>query len=140
MGGLHLNLKEYEPAISPCLKESLELWKAMDADVVDNEANLLLLMGHVYREIGKLNEALSFFSEAMFGKINVYGKSHPELGFLHQTIGIVLCDKGQHQKGLLHFDDALRKREAVLEAVLSELNYNSRGSDDRVQSPGARSC
>ena len=132
MGELHLNLKEYESAFS-CLQESLTLWKAMDNDVADDVANLLVLMGHVKREVGKSNEALTLFSEAMYDKISVYGKSHPEVGFLHQTIGVVYCNKREFQKGLLHFEEALRIRESALESVLSHLSSNSNGTDNRIQ-------
>jgi tetratricopeptide (TPR) repeat protein len=132
MGQMHFNLKEYEPALS-CLQESLALWKSMDDDVEDDIANLLILMGNARREMGQLNEAICLFSEAMYDKVNVYGKSHPEVGFLHQTIGVVFCDKGEFEKGLSHFEDALRIRESALESVLSHFDYKYNAINDRVK-------
>lgn len=132
MGEMHLNMKEYDAALS-CSQESLTLWKAMDENVADDIANLNILMGHVNREIGNHNEALINFSEAMYDKISVYGKFHPEVGFLHQTIGVVYCDKGEHQKGLLHFEDALRIRESALKLVLSRVNCRYNDADERIQ-------
>ncbi len=91
MGQLHFNMKEYEPALS-CLRESLKMWKGMEDNVADEIANLLLLMGHVRREMGQLNEALGLFSEALYDKVNIFGKLHPEgkIGYKRSQV-IMLC-------------------------------------------------
>lgn len=123
MGQLHFIMKEYDSAYS-CLRESLSLWKTLEDVTTEEIANLKLLLGHVEKEKGRLNEALILLSEAMYDKINVYGKSHPEVGFLRQTIGAVFCDKGDYHKGLSHFDHALRIRESALKSVLTHFRHN----------------
>lgn len=123
MGQLHFVMKEYDFAYS-CLRESLSLWKSLGGTTSEEIANLKLLIGHVEKEKGRFNEALVLLSEAMYEKISVFGKSHPEVGFLHQTIGSVYCDKGEYHKGLSHFDHALRIRESALKSVLTHFNRN----------------
>ena len=130
MGQLHHLMKEYNPAYT-CLRESLKLFKSFENKNVEEIANLTLLLGHVQKNKGKLNEALVLLSEAMYDKINVFGKHHPEVGFLHQTIGVVYCDKGDFQKGLSHFDDALRIRESALQSVLKHFGHNE--TNARIQ-------
>ena len=124
--------KEYDSAYS-CLRESLSLWKMLEDVTAEEIANLKLLIGHVEKEKGRLNEALILLSEAMYDKINVYGKSHPEVGFLRQTIGAVFCDKGEYHKGLSHFDHALRIRESALKSVLTHFSRNESNAGILIQ-------
>jgi len=67
-------------------------------------ADLLLVMGNVRREMGDLNEALELFSESLYSKVVIYGKSHPEVGFIHHIIGVAFCNKYDFQQSIVHFE------------------------------------
>lgn len=131
MGELHFTLKEYDSSLS-CFNEALLLTRSMDENCDEVAANLLLVMGNVRREMGELNGALELFSEALYNKTLLYGKLHPEVGFIHHIIGMAYCEKPDLQKALAHFEDALKIRKDAVVLVQSYLPPNDKSG--RIQS------
>jgi len=131
MGELHFTLKEYDSSLS-CFNEALLLMRSMDENCDEVVANLLLVMGNVRREMGELNGSLELFSEALYNKTLLYGKSHPEVGFIHHIIGMAYCEKPDLQKALAHFEDALKIRKDAVVLVQSHLPPNDKSG--RIQS------
>eukprot|EP00979_Chaetoceros_neogracilis_P007995 scaffold1744_cov237-Chaetoceros_neogracile.AAC.7 len=131
MGELHFTLKEYDSSLS-CFNEALLMMRSMDENCDEVAANLLLVMGNVRKEMGELNEALELFSEALYNKTLLYGKSHPEVGFIHHIIGIAYCEKPDLQKALAHFQNSLKIRKDSVALVQSYLPPNDKSG--RIQS------
>jgi len=131
MGELHFTLKEYDSSLS-CFNEALLMMRSMDENTDEVAANLILVMGNVRREMGELNESLELFSEALYDKTLLYGKSHPEVGFIHHIIGMAYCEKADLQKALAHFVEALKIRKDSVALVQSHLPPNDKSG--RIQS------
>lgn len=130
MGELHFSLKEYDSSLS-CFNESLLMLRSMDQNSDEVAANLLIVMGNVRKDMGELNEALELFSEALYSKTILYGKSHPEVAFIHQVIGIAYCEKPNFQKALSHFEDALKIRKDAVALLQEHLCPNDKSG--RIQ-------
>lgn len=130
MGELHFSLKEYDSSLS-CFNESLLMLRSMDQNSDEVAANLLIVMGNVRKDMGELNEALELFSEALYSKTVLYGKSHPEVAFIHQVIGIAYCEKPDFQKALSHFEDALKIRKDAVALLQEHLYANDKSG--RIQ-------
>ena len=123
MGQLHFTLNEFENALT-CFHESLCLYKVQN-DASNEIANILTFMANTKREIGLLSEALTYFSDALYHKVVLHGKSHIEVGFLHHNLGVVYCDLSDFPRALDHFEEALRIRRGTLNNVLLQLSPDS---------------
>ena len=131
MGELHVTLKEFDSALS-CFNEALVMLRSIDDASDEVVADLLLVMGNVRREMGDLNGALELFSESLYSKVVIYGKSHPEVGFIHHIIGVAFCDKQDFQQAIMHFEKALKIRKNAIAHVQSWLPLNDKSG--RIQS------
>uniref|UniRef100_A0A7S3PXG4 Uncharacterized protein n=1 Tax=Chaetoceros debilis TaxID=122233 RepID=A0A7S3PXG4_9STRA len=136
MGQMHITLKEYDPALS-CFNEALTIWQSMDENI-DEVANLLLVMGNVRREMDDVDESLELFSEALYDKVLVYGKYHPEVAFIHHRIGMSYCDKPDFEKAISHFESALSIRKSAVETMRSQLPVGDKSG--RIHSRELEAC
>ena len=81
---------------------------------LDEVGDLLQWMGNIRRELGMQTEAISLFTEALYNKIVIHGKDHPDVGLIHQSMGIVHDDLMEFDKSMEHYNEALRIRRANL--------------------------
>lgn len=133
IGEIHLDMSEYASALS-CFDESLLLLRSQqddndhenDTGKNSNEiASTLAFMGTVRKEMDMPNEALDYFSQALYEKVIVCGQFHPEVGFLQHSIAKIYSELNEAPKALIHFDEALRVRRASFQSALLDHNHGT---------------
>ena len=106
MGVLHFRLREWDSAWS-CFEEGLGLLRDLygdDAEETDEVGDVLQWMGNVRREMGRQQEAMGLFSDSLYVKVLLRGKSHPDVGRIHHSMGVVHDDLGKVSLFRTNFD------------------------------------
>ncbi|KAL4449729.1 hypothetical protein ABPG74_008102 [Tetrahymena malaccensis] len=110
---LYEELGQYNQAMTNCEK-SLKLYTSINlhqsllyAECLDSKANLL-------RSLGKLEESLAIFRDALEMKTKILGKViHPQILSSQESIAMVLNDLGKFQESYLLIQEVLKTRESL---------------------------
>ncbi len=77
------------------------------ADQPEVQANMMHIIGHVYRNLGDLEQALPMLQQALELKESIYDPSNPEIAESHFQLGILLHDMGDFRGATPHFEKAV---------------------------------
>ncbi|EAS06316.2 tetratricopeptide repeat protein (macronuclear) [Tetrahymena thermophila SB210] len=110
---LYEELGQYNQAMTNCEK-SLKLYMSVNlhqslmyAECLDSKANLL-------RSLGKLEESLTFFREALEIKTKILGKiNHPQIISSQENIALVQNELGKFQESYSLIQEVVKNRESL---------------------------
>ena len=87
------------------------------------------IIGIVYSEQGKNEEALKWYDKALEIREKVLDPLHPDLATSYNNKGIVYSNQGKNEEALKWIDKALEIREKVLDPLSPDLatSYNNKG-------------
>ena len=114
-GVIHFRKKEWGVAMA-CFDEALEILQSLEVDGNNGEeiGDIYQWQGNIKRETGDYQSALALFTEAFYTITLKYGKMHPRVGRIHQSMAIIQDDLGYHDKSLEHYKMALKIRKRAM--------------------------
>jgi len=115
MGTINVRKKEYDVAMA-CFDEALTILQALEVDGNRGEqiGEIYQWQGNVLRETGDCQSALALYTEAFYTTTLKYGKMHPRLGRIHQSMAIIYDDLGDFDESLNHYEMALKIRKRAV--------------------------
>ncbi|KAI8502248.1 hypothetical protein Bbelb_198360 [Branchiostoma belcheri] len=105
-GKMYDELCKYEQAIS-CYHEAL---KKDDGSDTDEKAELLEIIGIVYRKVGEYSNGASYLEQGLQKWISIYGQgtAHPGTATSLLNLGTAWSDLGDHRKAIRYNEEALQ--------------------------------
>ena len=122
MGVLNFRKKDWNVAMA-CFEEALVILQSLEVDGNRGEeiGDIYQWQGNIKRETGDYQSALALFTEAFYTTTLKYGKMHPRVGRIHQSMAIIHDDLGDFKKSMEHYQTALKiRKRAVSKATKSD--------------------
>ena len=116
----------YDHAVEQCQK-ALGLREKLFGRESPEAAEVLNVLGHVYRRSDRLSQAIELYNQALRIETQQLGNLHPNLVSTLRGLGIVARDQLRYEESLSHFQRAL----SIQEKSLGENNI--RVSDYHIQ-------
>ena len=131
LGGLLLKLESSFEAASGFYEHALKIYSADPGDSLKDIANTHISLGHLYTEMGRLDEAINNNQKALKILLDLpgVGKNHSHTAKVHNSLGYTYSEKGDKEEALKQYKKALAINLETLgtKALQTAIAYNNLG-------------
>ncbi len=108
-----VELRFARPSAARRLAEALDMIRSLPARHDLEIADYLRALANAEFPAGRHDDALAHYQEALDLETGVLGPSHPDVGRVHNNLGLLLRNMDRAQEGAAHLEQALQIAEAA---------------------------
>jgi tetratricopeptide (TPR) repeat protein len=100
----------------------------VSAKVIQNNNNLLFMLGLVEQKFGNYDKSIKYYEKSLLIELKNLGNQHPVIAISYNNIGYLYYEKGEYEKALEYYKLSL----AIKLKAIGYQNYNIAGTYNNI--------